>query len=162
MLDRAEFYTLKKLDPETEEFADLAEESRREGYWMLVRLLEGWREGRNRFSRRGETLLGAWRRGRLAGVCGLNVDPYVEKRREGRVRHLYVSTDDRGNGVGRLLVGAIVDKARPYFPTLNVRAPGEAFPFYEALGFRRVEGEEFLTHRMELKKPRRRDNKAKK
>lgn len=161
MLDRAEFYTLKKLDPETEAFAALAEESRREGYWMLVRLLEGWRDGRNRFSRRGESLLGAWRRGRLAGVCGLNVDPYVEKRREGRVRHLYVNADDRRNGVGRLLVEAVVDKAKRYFPVLNVRAPAEAFPFYEALGFLRVEGEEFFTHCMELKKPSGRGKTAK-
>jgi GNAT superfamily N-acetyltransferase len=155
MLDRSEFYTLKKLDPESEEFAALAAESRHEGYWMLVRLQEGWRDGRNRFSRRGETVLGAWRSGRLAGVCGLNVDPYIERRREGRVRHLYVRAGDRRNGVGRMLVEAIVERAKRYFPVINARAPAEAFRFYEALGFRRVESEEFFTHRMELKKPKR-------
>lgn len=33
MLDRAQFYALKKLDPETDEFMPLVEGSRREGYW---------------------------------------------------------------------------------------------------------------------------------
>lgn len=156
MLASPDRYALKRLDPETEEFRALIEESRLEGFWMLVRLLDSWESGRNRFTRRGETLLAAWRGEELAGVCGLNVDPYVEARREGRVRHLYVSAAHRRNGIGRSLVRAIVDKARRHFPVLNVRAPDEAFPFYEALGFRRVENEEFATHRLVLRKPMRR------
>lgn len=153
MLDRREFYRLEKLDPLTEEFRALADESRREGFWMLVRLLDGWESGRNRFSRRGETALAAWRGDRLGGVCGLNVDPYVEGRRQGRVRHLYVSPAHRGNGVGRLLVEAVIDKARRHFPVLGLRAPETAFAFYESLGFERVESDQHMTHRMRLTKP---------
>jgi GNAT superfamily N-acetyltransferase len=148
--------TLKRLDPTAERFRDLTEESRLEGYWMLVRLLDGWESGRNRFSKRGETLLAAWRGGELAGVCGLNVDPYVDKRREGRVRHLYVKQAHRRAGVGRMLVGAVIEKAARHFPMLNARAPEEAFSFYGAPGFRRVEGEEFVTHRLVLRRPSRR------
>lgn len=151
MLTRPDHYELKRLDPETPEFQALVEESRLEGYWMLVRLADGWRDGRNRFRRRGEILLAAWQGDTLAGVGGLNVDPYVEDRREGRVRHLYVNAAHRRHAVARLIVRAIVAKARLHFPVLNLRAPEAAFPFYEALGFKRVEGEEFHTHRMKFR-----------
>jgi len=153
VLDRREFYRLERLDPLTEDFRALAEESRREGFWMLVRLLDGWESGRNRFSRRGETVLAAWRGDGLAGVCGLNVDPYVDRPRQGRIRHLYVSPAHRGNRVGRLLVEAVIDKARRHFRILRLRAPETAFGFYEALGFERIEGEEHVTHRLRLTKP---------
>lgn len=156
MLGRPPGYALKRLDPESEAFRALVEESRLEGFWMLVRLADGWEGGRNRFSRRGETLLAAWSDKGLAGVCGLNVDPYAELRREGRVRHLYVRQDQRRTGVGTLLLKAIIDKARLHFPVLNVRAPDGASAFYEALGFKPVQGDEFVTHRMTLKKPARR------
>jgi GNAT superfamily N-acetyltransferase len=154
MLHRPGQYELRRLDPESLEFQALVEESRVQGYWMLVRLADGWRGGGNRFRRRGEMLVGAWQDAVLAGVAGLNIDPYVEGRREGRVRHLYVGSAHRRQGVGRLLVGAIIDKARLYFPMLNARAPEAAFPFYEALGFKRVTGEEFHTHRMKFRRPR--------
>jgi GNAT superfamily N-acetyltransferase len=151
MLDPRTGCALKRLDPEIEEFRTFAEKSRLEGYRMLVRLLEGWESG-SRFRRRGEMLLAAWRGAELAGVCGLNVDPYVDCRREGRVRHLYVGAAHRRHGIGRLLVGAVIDRARRHFAVLNVRAPEEAFPFYAALGFRQLEGEEYATHRLVLEK----------
>ena len=113
-----------------EAFLEVVEESRREGFWMIVRLDAAWADGRNRFSKRGEMLLGAYVDGALAGVCGLNVDPYVEKPRQGRVRHLYVSQAFRRHGVGRALVEAIVERARRHFPGLNTRAPETAFAFY--------------------------------
>lgn len=144
---------LRRLDPAHPAFPALVEESRLEGFWMLVSLADGWTREEDRFKGRGETLLAAWRGEDLAGVCGLGVDCYVEKRREGRVRHLYVRPDCRRLGVGRLLVAAVIEKARKYFPVLNVRAPSEAFPFYEALGFRRVEAQS-ATHRLELARPR--------
>src|SRR5690242_14979312 len=110
MLTRRGQYELKRLDPQALAFQALVEESRLEGYWMLVRLADGWRDGRNRFRRRGEMLLAVWQDDVLAGVGGLNVDPYVERRREGRVRHLYVSAPHRRHGVGRLIVRAIIEK----------------------------------------------------
>jgi GNAT superfamily N-acetyltransferase len=147
-------YQLRRLDPTSEAFKILAEESRLEGFWMLVRLLDGWESGRNRFRRRGEMLLAAWQDDSLAGVGGLNVDPYVEGRREGRVRHVYVGAAHRRNGVGRLLLKEIIARARAHFPVLNVRAPETAFPFYEALGFKRLVGYEFVTHRLKFRKRR--------
>ncbi len=131
-------------------FRALEEASRLEGYWMLARLFSDWRDGSNRFARRGEALYGAFRGEELVGVCGLNVDPYVEGRREGRVRHLYVAAGFRRLGVGRTLLRSVIVTARDHFPALNLRATGEAFAFYERLGFVRIEGVEFMTHRMEF------------
>jgi GNAT superfamily N-acetyltransferase len=143
-------YVLKRLRPTMPAFDALKEESRLEGYWMLVRLVDGWASGRNKFLKRGEALYGAWHGRELAGVCGLNVDPYFDDRSQGRVRHLFVGAPHRRNGLGRMLVGTIIDRACQYFTVLNTRAPKEAFPFYERLGFQRVEGEEFVTHRTML------------
>ncbi|MER8692979.1 GNAT family N-acetyltransferase [Mesorhizobium opportunistum] len=150
-------YALKRLRPTMPAFDALKEESRLEGYWMLVRLADGWASGhnsggRNKFLKRGEALYGAWHGAELAGVCGLNIDPYFEGREQGRVRHLFVSARHRRAGIGRMLVETVIDRARHYFTVLNTRAPQEAFGFYERLGFRRVEGEEFVTHRLSLGK----------
>lgn len=145
-------YVVKRLRPTMPAFDALKEESRLEGYWMLVRLADGWASGRNRFLKRGEALFGAWHGRELAGVCGLNIDPYFEGRDQGRVRHLFVNAPHRRNGLGRMLVEAVIDRARHYFTVLNTRAPHEAFVFYERLGFRQLEGEEFVTHRMILGK----------
>ncbi|OBQ70194.1 acetyltransferase [Mesorhizobium loti] len=139
---------LKRLRPTTLAFDRLKDESRLEGYWMLVRLADGWASGRNSFRKRGEALYGAWHGRELAGVCGLNIDPYVEGGDQGRVRHLFVSAPHRRAGLGRMLVETVIDRARRYFTMLNTRAPPQAFVFYERLGFQRVEGEEFVTHRM--------------
>ncbi|MER9337381.1 GNAT family N-acetyltransferase [Mesorhizobium sp. M0293] len=133
-------------------FDTLKQESRLEGYWMLVRLADGWASGRNKFLKRGEALYGAWHGRELAGVCGLNIDPYFEGRGHGRVRHLFVSARHRRTGLGRMLVETVIDRARRHFTVLNTRAPREAFGFYERLGFLPVEGEEFVTHRMVFRK----------
>ncbi|MER8513109.1 GNAT family N-acetyltransferase [Mesorhizobium sp. M1060] len=147
-------YVLKRLRPTAPAFDALKEESRLEGYWMLVRLADGWAGGCNKFLKRGEALFGAWHGRELAGVCGLNIDPYFEGRDHGRVRHLFVSARHRRSGVGRMLVETVIDRARQHFAVLNTRAPQEAFGFYERLGFQPVVGEEFVTHRMMLSQDR--------
>jgi GNAT superfamily N-acetyltransferase len=141
-------YEIRRLRPTAPAFDRLKDESRLEGYWMLVRLADGWSSGRNKFLKRGEALYGAWHGRDLAGVCGLNIDPYVEGREQCRVRHLFVGAAHRRAGLGRMLVETVIDRARQYFSVLNTRAPPEAFGFYERLGFQRAEGEEFVTHRL--------------
>lgn len=141
---------LARLCPTTPAFIALMEGSRLEGFRMLVRLHDGWTSRRNRFRKRGETLLGAWAGGELVGVCGLNADPYFPGSGEGRVRHLYVRPASRRHGVGRGLVEAVMEQAGRHFQVLNLRAPTEAFAFYEALGFLPFGKAEFVTHRMVL------------
>jgi len=115
---------------------------------MLRRLDENWRNGTNTFSRPGELLLCAHSGSELVGLCGRNIDPYARDARAGRVRHLYVRRSHRGQGVGRLLVQAVAHDAGRYFDYLNTRAPREAFPFYESLGFERVADDPTVTHRL--------------
>jgi GNAT superfamily N-acetyltransferase len=138
------------ITPEAVGYEELLEESAAEGHRMLVRLAGNWQSGRNRFARPGEMLMGAFRDGKLAGVCGLSIDPYFDDPRAGRVRHLYVSQSSRKLGIGRNLVRCILEGAAISFDYLNVRAPREAFGFYERLGFVPVEDEETVTHRLSL------------
>ena len=135
------------IGPDLSELSGLRAESEQLGYRMLQRLEEGWRSGANRFDKPGEALFGAWQDHRLLGVCGRNRDPFDQNPRAGRVRHLYVAATARGNGVGRALVGLIIDGAGQWFDYLNTNAPPEAARFYERLGFLPVVGER-VTHRL--------------
>jgi len=119
----------------------LVAESEHAGSRFVRRLVDEWVAGVNRFERPGETFFGAWVKGRLVGVCGLNVDPYGDDERLGRVRHLYVLSAFRRLGVGRLLVTEVVARARGSFETLRLRTTNPAAArLYEALGFRPAGG----------------------
>ncbi len=144
-------FVFEPISPDTEGFDALLRESLSEKHGMLQRLQENWQNGTNRFSKPGEILLGAFDSQRLIGICGRNIDPYTEDPKSGRIRHLYVAPSGRRQGIGRLLVTAIVDGASPPFEHLNARAPESAFPFYESLGFTRIESNPFVTHCLRLK-----------
>lgn len=132
-------------------FAPLLAESEREG-WQFVRKLMGeWASGANRFDRPGEMLLGAWADGVLAGVCGLNIDPYAGDPSIGRVRRLYILGPYRGRGVGRMLVEAVVEAARSSFRTLRVRTECPiAGRLYLRLGFLPVVDSADCTYTLDL------------
>ncbi len=117
--------------------AALLGDSERLGSRIVRRLVDEWGNGANRFDRPGEALFGARRAGRLLGVCGLNVDPYASDDRVGRVRHLYVLSETRRQGVGQRLVLRVIQAARGRFEDLRLHTsnPGAA-RLYEALGFR--------------------------
>jgi len=132
-------------------FAELLSESERAGLRMVRRLVEDWESGANRFDRPGEVLLGAWINGHLAGVCGLNVDPYAGNERTGRVRHLYVLDAFRRRGVGRQLVLQVIEAAHARFDDLRLRTNEPAAArLYEALGFRPCPGSGDATHAAKL------------
>lgn len=115
------------------------EESEREGFGFLLRLRREFLDGGNRFDAPGEALLGCWRGAELVAVGGLNRDPYSAEPRVGRLRHLYVGAAHRRGGVGRVLVAALAEAARPHFDVLRLRTDTEAAArFYEALGFSAV------------------------
>lgn len=131
-------------------------ESEQAGWRFVRRLAEEWASGQNRFDRPGEALFAALVDGRMIGVCGLNVDPYAAGPGVGRVRHLYVRSDCRGLGVGRRLVGEVIEAARGRFDTLRLRTENPAAArLYERMGFRRSTGVADCTHLMELAGPRR-------
>jgi GNAT superfamily N-acetyltransferase len=139
------------VDLPTRDVAPLIVESELEALQFVRRLAEEWAAGRNRFDGPGEALFGAREGGRLVGVCGLNIDPYLASPVIGRVRHLYVLAAHRRRGVGRRLVGAVVAAARGPFATLRLSTSDPAAArLYEALGFHRREGDTHCTHRLDL------------
>ena len=140
---------LRELPPDR--VAPLITESEQAGLRFVRRLAEEWASGRNRFDRPGEALFGAGLDSLLVGVCGLNVDPYADDPRVGRVRHLYVLTAHRRLGIGRQLVGAVVAAAHGPFATLRLSTANPAAArLYESLGFRRHAGDAHCTHLREL------------
>lgn len=129
----------------------LVTESGRQGFRSVRRLVEEWRTGANRFDRPGEVLFAARSGDDVIGVCGLNVDPYAEDPRVGRVRHLYVLALHRRAGVGEQLVADIIETARSHFHRLHLSTTsGPAARLYEGLGFRPAPGACHHSHALDL------------
>jgi GNAT superfamily N-acetyltransferase len=141
---------LMPLTPKSKGFAELLDESRRSGFRMLARFEEGWSSGTNRFDRPGEMMLGAFAEAKLIGAGGRSIDPYDGDPRVGRLRHVYVAQNSRGLGIGHMLIAQMLADAGNHFTQIRVRAPVDAFGFYEHLGFARVVGREAVTHSLWL------------
>jgi GNAT superfamily N-acetyltransferase len=134
-----------------EDLGFLLRESEANGFRFLARMQEEWRSGANRFSLPGEALFEARQGGRLAGICGLNVDPYAGDDSVGRLRRMYVLRDARRSGVGTALVNAAVAHARGRFKVVRLRTNSDAAAaFYIGLGFRRSDGAGPSTHEIAL------------
>ena len=129
---------------------DLAAEARADGRHFVDTLDREWQSGTNRFDAAGEVLFGAFDGDRLVGVGGLNRDPYVAAPGIGRLRHLYVLVAWRRRGVGRALVGAVLEAARGTFDCVRLRTrAAPAARLYEALGFAPVD-DATATHVLDL------------
>ncbi len=116
--------------------AELADASSAEGHGHIRRLVDDWTAGTNRFSAPGEALFVARAGDRVVGVCGLNIDPFTDAPRTGRVRRLFIDPAARRSGTARRLVSAVEAAAAGHFDTLRVRAPvGDASLFYVACGY---------------------------
>jgi GNAT superfamily N-acetyltransferase len=122
-----------------------------DGHRLVQRLCDDWRNGANRFDRDGEALFVAWRGARLAGVCGLNRDPFSDARPDdARLRHLYVEPAARRAGVARQLSLRCIDHARGGFARVRLRChQPAAIALYRTLGFAPV-SERDATHALEL------------
>jgi len=113
----------------------------------------------NRFDRPGESFFAASLNGTLVGICGLNVDPYVERQDAeppavGRVRHLYVLSTARGTGVGTALTRRVIEAAREHFTLLRLSTTNPlAARLYERLGFEPTTAAH-ATHILTLGEPR--------
>ena len=133
-------------------FEDLAADATADGQRMLEVLREDWASGAERFDKPGAALFGAFAGDALLGLAGLTRDPYLRGEEAGRVRRFYVRRASRRHGAGRMLLGAVAAAARETaWQRLRVRAPAEAFAFYEACGFLRAVGEASATHVLPLR-----------
>ena len=132
----------------------LVAESERQGFRFVRRLVEEWTHGVNRFDRPGEVLFAARSGDDVVGVCGLNVDPYADDSRVGRVRHLYVLALHRRAGIGEHLVADVIESARGRFARLHLRTTSApAARLYERLGFRSTPGASHHSHALHLEDP---------
>ncbi|AFC31761.1 GCN5-like N-acetyltransferase [Paenibacillus mucilaginosus 3016] len=142
---RAEVQIRKAGPEDVRELEELVRESEEEGFRHLRRLADDYASGENRFDREGEVLLLVYADGSPAGVCGLNRIPGDAA--AGRVRRMYVRRDLRRCGIGRALLQAVMERARPHFARLELRTDSPAAgDFYTAAGFRQAAGREDVTH----------------
>ncbi|MEA5451340.1 GNAT family N-acetyltransferase [Leptolyngbya sp. CCNP1308] len=130
----------------------LVEESQSEGFRFVRRLMDEYRSGLNRFDQPKEVLLIASVEGAIVGIGGLNRDPYFDNPNVGRLRHVYVEAAWRRHGVGRVLVTALIDAAKPHYQLLTLRTDtAAAEAFYQTLGFKTKPHWTHTTHHLQLK-----------
>jgi len=142
---------LMRLEELPWDFAQLKEESEREGFRFLTKLSANWQAGKNRFDQKGECLFGAFsdlssdltsglsfdsEKDSLLGIGGLNQDPYLKAPAEGRVRHVYVTSRARRLGLGRKIVEAILEASYAHFRLLALKTDNpKAIALYGSMGF---------------------------
>jgi len=133
-----EIRVIKDLD--TVDLSLLLEQSKKEGYRFLERLVHEYQAGTNTFKKPGERLYGVFDdKNILVAIGGLNVDPYSEDSRVGRLRRFYVSANYRRTGVGSNLLKAIIARARTHFKVMVLHTDTEhGDRFYLSHGFLRV------------------------
>jgi GNAT superfamily N-acetyltransferase len=118
----------------------LQQEACDEGYDFIETLVEEWASGANRFDAPGEALCGHLDQGLLVAVGGLTRDPFAGRPDMGRIRRVYVRAAWRNRGIGRVLVAALVDRARSHFSCVRLRAENTlAARLYESMGFVPIE-----------------------
>ena len=123
-------------DLSTINLAPIIKASRQENYEFIDRLVAEWQSGDNRFDKHGEVLFIALSQQDTVGICGLNIDPYVDDDSCGRVRHLYVLPDYRRYGIGQQLVERVIQQAQDHFTRLNLRTGNPAADkLYRQLSF---------------------------
>ncbi|MEO0836736.1 MAG: GNAT family N-acetyltransferase [Cyanobacteria bacterium J06642_3] len=129
----------------------LVEESLSQGFQFVSRLVREYNAGLNCFNKSGEMLLKASARGRIIGICGLNLDPYLKDSKIGRLRHLYVESAWRKQGVGLLLVTQLIHEAKQHYELLTLRTDTSAVhKFYQKLGFKTEPIIKHATHHLQL------------
>jgi GNAT superfamily N-acetyltransferase len=137
MGDQVHIRRLRSLPPDVE---SLRREAAAQGFRFMDRLCADWASGANIFDRPGEFLLGVFADGKLIGVGGLNVDPYLRRADIGRIRHVYLLKGWRRRGIGRALIRRLLDEARLSFREVRLRTDTEeAALFYAQCGFAAVD-----------------------
>ncbi|MFN8610234.1 MAG: GNAT family N-acetyltransferase [Vulcanimicrobiota bacterium] len=127
-----------------QELQPLIEASLAEGHQFLQRLASEAADGSNTFQNPGEAFFFAYADGQLVGTAGLNLDPFENNPRVGRIRRVYVLPSHRQRGIARRLLQTVLEHNK--FPVLHLRSTPEANHLYESLGFQPT-GLENPTHR---------------
>lgn len=121
-----------------------------EQHGLVRRTINEGADGTNRFNKPGEVFYVASVEDETVGMCGLNIDPFVDDGRIGRIRHLYVHPEYRRRQIGRSLVDACLRCAAESFIRVRLRTfRPVAASFYESIGFAQVH-EPAATHSLKL------------
>jgi N-acetylglutamate synthase-like GNAT family acetyltransferase len=129
---------------------ELLFQSLSEGYNHINRFAMEYSNGTNGFNKPGESLFIAFIEDHIIGICGLNIDPYLDGN-VGRVRRLYVLPNYRMKGIGRRLIEEVIHKARESFKTLVLKTDSDnAKSFYNSLGFKEIKDDPSITHLLKL------------
>jgi GNAT superfamily N-acetyltransferase len=138
------FAMISELPPGSGELAEIATS---EGFGMVRRLIDDYVSDINRFSKPGECLSVALNGEHVIAVGGINVDPYYNSPRLGRIRHLYVHPEFRRGGVGRQLVGLIERHGEKHFDAFQLFTTSPAASrFYEGLNYAPIQGRWKVSH----------------
>lgn len=142
---------IERISEMSDSVLDLAAVARNGGYKNIDTLTREYRSGLNRFQDAGEGLFGVVEGGRLLGIGGLNIDPYENSRKVGRIRRLYVHPASRRDGVASLLMRKIEALATQNFSRVQLfTTSSTANRFYTSLGYRVVESREKVSHEKQL------------
>ena len=120
-------------------FEALVQSSLETGVRNMALLHQRWKAGTECFDRDGEALFAARIGHRLVGIAGTTQEKdYPEPAM--RMRRLYVLPEYRRRGVARALAEKCMAKGLATAPTLtcNARASEAAGPFWQSLGFSRI------------------------
>ncbi|KAB2441143.1 GNAT family N-acetyltransferase [Bacillus luti] len=118
------------------EYDYLVQESKDEGFHFLVKLISEYENEINKFNKTVECLYGIFQGEKLIGIGGLNVDPYTENNKIGRLRRFYISKDYRRIGLGNLLLNRLLSHAEKYFQIVVLHTDTkQGNAFYLANGF---------------------------
>ena len=130
----------------------LVKESKEDGFRFLERLVDDYKNGTNNFNKPGESLYGVFNKEDvLIAIGGLNIDPFSNEQKMGRLRRFYVSKDYRRNGLGRLLLKKIICDAKNYYKVLVLHTDTEqADKFYNSFGFLKENTYPKSTHYLNL------------
>ena len=135
-----------------DDIENLAERAHWEGYRFIRRLIDEFESGANAFTHPGEALFEVRILGKLVGIAGLNIDPYVSGGSVGRVRRMYVHPGHRNHGIGTALIEAIEKHARGSFDLLQLRTDSDAASrFYASVGFVPLHGAAEASHAKRLR-----------
>jgi N-acetylglutamate synthase-like GNAT family acetyltransferase len=120
---------------------NLAIEAQSEGFNFVQRTIDEWKSGLNDFTKKGEILFGIFISDLCIGLGGLNLDPYIDDPRIGRVRHVFVSPKYRRKGLGTKLLKKIIYNSAKHFEILRLYTDNPiASSFYNSLGFKQTDG----------------------
>ena len=131
-----EFEIKKIFEYNLDSLESLASEAQSEGYGFVQKTIDEWKNDVNNFSKQGEILFGIFISNICIGIGGLNVDPYIDDPRTGRIRHLYISQQHRNQGFAKLLMKKIMNVAINHFDKLRLLTTNPmAASLYESFGF---------------------------